>query len=434
MSALPVFDPQPLSPAALDALPHAAPFLALDLEVVERAYLGLRHALPQIGLHYAVKCNPKPALLARLHALGAGFEVASLSELELLVALGVDARRVLYSNPVKPSAHIAGAWRLGLHRFAVDSSCELEKLAAHAPGARVYVRLEAPDATSRVPLAGKFGVDAATAVSLLVEAWKLGLIPHGLTFHVGSQSLDPTAYARAIALAGDVMRAARVHGLRLALLDIGGGLPARYIEPIPRLETFGRAIADALAGLPYPIRVVAEPGRALVAEAGVMATTVIGVADRQGRRWVHLDVGAFNGMMETLETRRELVFPLAYLDDGPRRLVPCAVTGPTCDSEDTLFFDVPLPDDLRPDDRIYIGSAGAYTTAYASRFNGFEIPRTHVVGCSSVPSREGDAGECDGASREGESRWGLAEGRPRDGDRQGRHEVRRDPETTGVHA
>ncbi len=434
MNALAATESRPLSPAALEALPHAAPFLALDLEAVERAYLGLRRALPEVALHYAVKCNPEPALLAHLHALGAGFEVASLAELELLVALGVDARRVLFSNPVKPSAHVAGAWQLGLHRFAVDSSCELEKLAAHAPGARVYVRLAAPDATSRVPLAGKFGVDASTAVSLLVQAWKLGLVPHGLTFHVGSQSLDPSAYARGIALAGDVMRAARVQGLRLALLDIGGGFPAHYTEPVPPLAAFGRTIAEALIDLPYPVRVVAEPGRALVAEAGVLATTVIGVAERNGHRWVHLDVGAFNGMMETLETRRQLVFPLACSSRGPRRLVPCAVTGPTCDSEDTLFFDVPLPDDLRPDDRVYIGSAGAYTVAYASRFNGFEIPRTHLVGQSAAAARQGDSGERDQTSSEGERRWRLAEHRPCDGDRQWRYEVRRDTETTGVHA
>jgi ornithine decarboxylase len=115
---------------------------------------------------------------------------------------------------------------------------------------------------------------------------------------------------------------------------------------------------------------------------------VIGVAERAGRRWVHLDVGAFNGMMETLETRRELIFPLAWSSRGTERLVPCAVTGPTCDSEDTMFFDVLLPDDLRPDDRLYIRSAGAYTTAYASRFNGFDVPRTQVVGgLSAEPSR-----------------------------------------------
>ncbi len=370
----------PLSTSALDALRLPSPFLALDLDAVARAYASLRRALPGVGLHYAMKCNPEPALLTRLAALGARFEVASLAELRMLVALGVDAEGMLYSNPVKPASHVAGAFALGLDRFAADSRCELAKLAEHAPGARVYVRIDAADPMSRVPLAGKFGIDPATAVDLLVEARSLGLEPYGLTFHVGSQALDPGAYGRAIDLAGAVFRAARIHGLRLELLDIGGGLPARYTEPIPSLQAFGRVIGDAVSRLPYAVEVVAEPGRALVAEAGVMATTVIGIADRAGRRWVHLDCGAFNGMMESLETRRELIFPLAWSGRGARRLVPCAVTGPTCDSEDTMFLDVDLPDDLGPGDRLYIRTAGAYTIAYASRFNGFDLPRTHVVG------------------------------------------------------
>jgi ornithine decarboxylase len=377
MSAQPLECADPLAPAALDALSHATPFLFLDLGLVEAAYGGLRRALPGIGLHYAVKCNPEPAVLGRLHALGAAFEIASLPELESLVALGVYPRGVLYSSPVKPAAHIAGAARLGVTRFAADSRDELEKLAAHAPGAQVYVRLEAQDATCRVPLAGKFGVDPATALALLLEARALGLDPHGLTFHVGSQALDPSAYTCAIEVAAGVVRLAGAHGIRLGLLDIGGGLPARYAEPIPPLEAYARAIAKGLAALPYPVEVVAEPGRALVGEAGALAATVIGVAERRGRRWLHLDVGAFNGMMETLETRRQLVYPLAWSARGVRRLAPAAVTGPTCDSEDTLFLDVRVPEDLRTGDRLYILTAGAYTTAYAARFNGFDIPRTY---------------------------------------------------------
>ena len=380
MSAVAERRARPLSAASLDSLPYRSPFLALDLAVAERAYARLCRALPRVGLHYAVKCNPEPALLARLAARGAGFEIASLAELETLVALGVDPRRVLFSNPVKHAAHIAGAWRMGVDRFAADSRCELAKLAEHAPGSRVYVRLDASDSASRVPLAGKFGVDAEHAVQLLAEARARALVPYGLTFHVGSQAVDPAAYGRAIELAGSVMRATLAHGIRLELLDIGGGLPARYTEPVPPPEAFGRVIARALEQLPHPVVAVAEPGRSIVAEAGVMATSVIGVADRHGRRWVHLDVGAFNGMMETLETRRQLVFPLAWSHRGRRRLVPCSLTGPTCDSEDTLFHGAALPDDLGPGDRVYIGTAGAYTVAYASRFNGFEIPSIHLVG------------------------------------------------------
>jgi ornithine decarboxylase len=390
----------PLAPEALDALVFPAPFLALDLDVVEQSHAALRRALPQAAIHYAVKCNPEPAVIGRLHELGAGFEIASAAEVKLLGSLGLPGRDMLYSNPVKPSCQIAAAWRHGIDRFAVDSRGELEKLAAHAPGARVYVRLDAADPSCRVPLAGKFGIDAATALDLLLEARSLGLVAHGLTFHVGSQALDPGAFGRAIELCGRVMRAATAHGLRLELLDLGGGLPARYRDPVPALAAFAAAIEQAVERLPYPVALALEPGRALVAEAGVLVTTVIGVADRLGRRWVHLDVGAFNGMMETLETRRTLVYPLAWqAGTTPRRLGRCAVTGPTCDSEDTLFADVELPVDLREGDRLYIGTAGAYTTAYASRFNGFDIPRTHLVGASREASATPATRSCAAAPR-----------------------------------
>jgi ornithine decarboxylase len=264
-------------------------------------------------------------------------------------------------------------------RFAVDSVGELEKLAVHAPGARVYVRLEADDPTSRVPLRGKFGVDETTAGDLLLAARALGLEPHGLTFHVGSQACAPAAYARAIDRCGRVLRRLLRHGLVLELLDVGGGFPARYVESVPPLEAYGAAIALAVQDLPYALQVVCEPGRALVAEAGALVASVIGVAERGGRRWVHLDVGAFNGMMECLETRRELVYPLADSVPGRRRPAPCAVTGPTCDSEDTMFSDVLLSAALAVGDRVFVYTAGAYTTAYASRFNGFDVPTTYVA-------------------------------------------------------
>jgi ornithine decarboxylase len=231
-----------------------------------------------------------------------------------------------------------------------------------------------------VPLAGKLGVDGAMAIELLVAAAELGLVPHGLTFHVGSQALDPAAYARGVAQAGQVMCALLERGIRLDLLDVGGGLPARYDADVLPLSAYGDAILGAARrDLPYAVSLVVEPGRAIAAEAGVLVTSVIGVAERAGRRWVHLDVGAFNGLMESLETDRRLRYPIRA--PGRRRpLVRCSVTGPTCDSEDTILHDVPLPADLEVGERLHVCTAGAYTTAYASRFNGFDIPPTLVLG------------------------------------------------------
>jgi len=223
-----------------------------------------------------------------------------------------------------------------------------------------------------VPSEGKFGVGPDEAVRLLLAAVDAGLRPWGLTFHVGSQMTDPRAWAAPIREARMIMERLVPAGVRLAALDIGGGFPADYGQPVPPIEDYGVVIGSALATLPYAVEVLAEPGRALVADAGHLETTVIGIAERRGRRWAHLDVGAFNGVMEALETGRQLVLPMRDHREGPT--VPWAVTGPSCDSQDTLHHSVPLSAELQVGDRVTLGTAGAYTTAYASAFNGFEVP------------------------------------------------------------
>ena len=243
----------------------------------------------------------------------------------------------------------------------------------------MYVRLSTSNTLSEVPSEGKFGVDAAHAYRLLGDAAGLGLVPYGLTFHVGSQMTRPTAWAEAILEAGDLLTALASNGIRLSMLDIGGGFPARYRGDAPDPYEYGAFVRQALDLLPYRPYVVAEPGRGLVADAGVLVSTVIGTATRAGRDWVHVDVGAFNGLMEALETSNTLAFPLTDSRGATdQRLVH--LTGPTCDSQDTIMFDVPLSAGIDAGDRVHIRTAGAYTTAYAARFNGFEIPDVRVAG------------------------------------------------------
>jgi ornithine decarboxylase len=352
------------------------PYLLLDLDRVAAAYAEFVAALPGIDVHYAMKCNPDERILRRLHGLGGRFEIASTAELRSLVALGVDPAGLLYSNPVKPAGHVAEAWRAGVWRFAVDGRTELEKIAAVAPGAAVYARIGTAPGDNTVPSEGKFGVTPAVAADLLRRARALGLRPYGVAFHVGSQMLDPSAWTRALREVGTVLRS--LDGIRLELLDLGGGFPAAYDVPPPPLAAYGAAIEAGLAELPYrPAVLAVEPGRGLVAEAGTMVASVIGLAERGGRRWVHLDVGAFNGFMEALETGNRLRFPVTD-SRGSAVRTPAHLTGPTCDSQDTIMFDVPLSDDLAVGDQVFLGCAGAYTTSYASDFNGFPVPATHT--------------------------------------------------------
>jgi ornithine decarboxylase len=359
----------------------------MDLDQVERAYHDLRAALPEARVHYAMKCNPDQPVLGRLHRLGASFEIASAAELNDLIAVGVHPSTVLFSNPVKVPAHVRTTWAAGVDRFAFDSDAELDKLAEHAPGASVYVRLATTGADSGVPSEGKFGVDPAEAVRLMRRAVTLGLRAYGITFHVGSQMTDPSAWDRPIERCAAVLSDLLADGIRLTMLDLGGGFPARYGEDVPELPRYAKHIRSAVdENLPYPVDLIVEPGRALVAEAGVMVSTVIGIARRAGRQWAHLDVGAFNGVMEALETGNRLRYPIEDSRCSTTRTM-FHLTGPTCDSQDTVLFDVPMSADLAVGDRVRIGVTGAYTTAYASGFNGFDVPSVHYVGGGSVDAR-----------------------------------------------
>ncbi len=371
----------PLPPVAAEA----TPYLRLDLGQVAQRYAELGRALPGTALHYAMKCNPDPRVLRLLHGLGCGFEIASARELDDLVAVGVDPADVLFSNPVKVPRDVRHAAALGVRRFSCDSSAELAKVAEHAPGRAVYLRVAVEAAASEVPSEGKFGVGPRDVVRLALEARDLGLEVHGLTFHVGSQMTDVLAWETAIERCGALLRRLDDLGLRVSLLDIGGGFPARYADPVPSPEDVGAVVRSALARhLPYPVAVAAEPGRVLVAEAGTMVATVIGLAERGGRRWVHLDVGAFNGFMEALETGNRLRYPVSD-SRGSRDRIPCRLTGPTCDSQDTILLDALLSADLAVGDTVEIGGAGAYTTAYASTFNGFDVPAVRTVQPVHVP-------------------------------------------------
>jgi ornithine decarboxylase len=379
--SLPTSWPAALHPAALAQLSEATPYLAVNLDTIRDRFARLSATLPGTQIHYAMKCNPDPAILSCLATEGCCFEVASMGELELLRSIGVDPADVLYSNPVKPPAHVAAAHQAGIWRFAVDCEAELRKIARQAPGAAVYVRLRVDDHAAAFPLSLKFGAEADVARSLLVQARQLGLRPYGLTFHVGSQCVAPTAWRSAIASAGRLMQQLTSDGIHLQMLDLGGGFPACYGPPVPAIEDFGATIRRALQTLlPYrPDHLLIEPGRYLAAEAAVLVTTVICREQRAGEEWLYLDVGVYNGLMETQQMRHAWVYPILTepSSDPLVPTLPYTVAGPSCDSADTMFIRMELPADLDIGDQLYIGTAGAYTLSYASNFNGFPVP--HVV-------------------------------------------------------
>ena len=349
--------------------------LLIDLDCVEAKFKALRAALPEARILYAVKANPHPEVLARLAAVGCGFDIASLGELDHCRSAGAPVADMSYGNPMKKEADIAAARAAGVDLFALDSPMELEKLGRAASGARVFTRLAVSGAGAEWPLTHKFGCTIDEAVTFLERASQIGLRPTGVSFHVGSQQSDPDAWRHAIHRAGEVFRLAARRGVSLEFLNLGGGLPAQYAHPLPPLEAYVEVMRSAVRevfGDSAP-KLMIEPGRYMVGDAAVLAAEVVLVAKRpheRSQRWVYLDVGVWSGLDETMNERIRYRLHVP----GPQRPCgPVVLAGPTCDSADVLYrHSVELPLDLRAGERVIFLSAGAYTASCSTvDFNGF---------------------------------------------------------------
>jgi ornithine decarboxylase len=352
---------------------YTRPFLILDTAIVREKVRRFRAAMPRVRPHYAVKANPDRRVLKVLVQEGCGFEIASIAELDLLLSLGVPAAEVFYSNPVKARESIAYAAAKGVEWFVIDSLDELRRVHEIAPQAKLYLRIATPNIGSDWPLSGKFGAGAGDAREIVAAAAKLGADLAGVTFHVGSQCRNPENWRVALEKARSLFDTMLKAGLRPRLLNIGGGFPVRHVKPIPSVEVIGAVVNEGLKAFPDEVQVIAEPGRYLVSDAGYFVCRVLGTAVRAGKRWMHWDAGLFGGVIESSEG---LKYRIRTDRSGPD--IPWTVGGPTCDSVDIVMRDEPLPSDLQEGDFVYIRNAGAYTTAYASQFNGFPLPEVRA--------------------------------------------------------
>jgi ornithine decarboxylase len=345
------------------------PFLELETSVVAEHLRALSHTFAGTAIHYAVKANPHPDVLATVVAAGANFDVSSPAEVRACLAAGATPDDLVYSDPVKQRDHIAEAAALGVRLFVVDSVSEVRKLAGTAPGTAVVCRL----VTSGD---GTYGCSVGQAVDILRLAADLGLDAAGVGFHVGSRQRDPNAWRAPIADAAKVFAILRRHGMAPWLLALGGGFPARHEGDAPQLAAYGAVIEDQLTrsfGDHRP-RTILEPGRAVVGDAGALVTRVVGVIRRGGIRWVHLDAGAVTGAVDTVDEPVGLRIETSA-DGGPTG--PCVLAGPTCGSTELLHQVTPmeLPLDLTEGDVVRLESAGAYTSRHAG-----SDPLTVVVG------------------------------------------------------
>jgi ornithine decarboxylase len=344
------------------------------IEATARAFVA---AFPGDVL-YAVKCNPEPAVLRALRAGGVEhFDCASIAEIALVRSMFPDAA-IHFMHPVKARGAIREAWaRHGVRDFVLDSAEELAKVLEETTATGVagelglIVRLALPRGTAVLDLSGKFGAPPALAADLLREA-RRHTARLGLSFHVGSQCLDPLAWRHAMALAGEAIRDA---GVPLEVIDIGGGFAVPYpdVEPPP----LGAYLAEIEAGferLGMPkARLWAEPGRALVAGG---SSVVVQVQHRRGDA-LYVNDGVFGALADAGALGFRYPARLAR-PGGPapsQALAGFSFFGPTCDSADAMRGPFLLPADAREGDWIELGQLGAYGGCLRTAFNGFDRAR-----------------------------------------------------------
>ncbi len=371
----------PLSPRVSSFLAEANfqdPHLVVDLEQVLLNYQNLDQAMPQAEIFYAVKANPERQILQVLADSGSSFDAASLNEIESCLTLGIDPDRISFGNTIKKQRDIAAAFQKGIRLFAFDSAEELGKLAESAPGSHVFCRVLVNCDGAEWPLSNKFGCSMEMAEQLMIEAQKLGLIPTGLSFHVGSQQTQIHQWGLALGQIKKLYSSLKLRGITLTHINLGGGFPTQYTTDIPSIAAYGQGLEFALEqqfGDQIP-KVLIEPGRYIVGNAGVIEAEVVLVAQKQEgdeRRWVYLDIGIFSGLAECMD--EAIKYPISILGKETCKEVGSVIlAGPSCDSVDVLYKETAyqLPLNLKAGDKVHIHSTGAYTSTYSSvGFNGF---------------------------------------------------------------
>ncbi|MCQ4323728.1 ornithine decarboxylase [Stutzerimonas stutzeri] len=364
---------------------HETPFVVIDTDTISQAYDDLRAGFEFAKVYYAVKANPAVEIIDLLRDKGSSFDIASIYELDKVMARGVGPERISYGNTIKKAKDIRYFFEKGVRMFATDSEADLRNIAKAAPGSKVYVRiLTEGSTTADWPLSRKFGCQTDMAMDLLILARQLGLVPYGISFHVGSQQRDISVWDAAIAKVKVIFeRLKDEDGIELKMINMGGGFPANYITRTNSLETYAEEIIRFLKedfGDDLP-EIILEPGRSLIANAGILVSEVVLVA-RKSRtaveRWVYVDVGKFSGLIETMD--ESIKFPIYAEKKGEVEEV--VIAGPTCDSADIMYenYKYGLPLNLAIGDRLYWLSTGAYTTSYSAvEFNGFPPLKAYYI-------------------------------------------------------
>ncbi|XP_041044383.1 ornithine decarboxylase [Carcharodon carcharias] len=370
-------------------------FYVADLGDIVKKHIRWHKILPRVTPFYAVKCNDAKAVVKTLATLGAGFDCASKTEIQMVQSLDVPVEKIIYANPCKQLSQIKYAAMHGVQKMTFDSEVELLKVARGHPSAKLVLRIATDDSKAICRLSVKFGATLKTSRLLLERAKELDIDIIGVSFHVGSRCTDAQTYAQAIADARFVFDMGAEHGFNMYLLDIGGGFPGSEDTRL-KFEEIAAVINPALEKY-FPtdsgVQVIAEPGRFYAASAYTLSVNIIakkvmfneqsssddeddGEYDRTLMYYVNDGVyGSFNCI---LYDHADVMPVLVKKQKPDERLYLTSIWGPTCDGLDRIVERCSMPE-LQVGDWMVFENMGAYTVAAASTFNGFQRPQIFYV-------------------------------------------------------
>ena len=370
------------------------PFYCYSNAAIEQHFDAFRNAFAGQNalLFYAMKANSNQAVLTTLARLGAGMDVVSEGELRRARAAGVPGERIIFSGVGKT----LGEMNLGLEEnifcFNVESEPELEALsrAAMSLGAVAPIAIRVnPDVDARTHAKiatgkseNKFGVPISRARDVYAYARTLpGLSVRGVDMHIGSQIIDLEPFDDAFALLADFVRTLRADGHKIEHVDLGGGLGIPYRtdnNPPPFPEDYARIVARHTAAL--NCKVMLEPGRAIVGNAGVLVASVIYLKKGENKRFVIVDAAMNDLVRPTLYDAHHDILPVNEPAPRAAHMTRSDVVGPVCESGDYLALDRDLPE-VAAGDLIAVMSAGAYGAVQAGTYNSrLLIPEVLVKG------------------------------------------------------
>lgn len=356
---------------------YPTPSLLFSLSRIKKNYREIKDSIKDVEVFYAVKANDHPKILQTLIQEESSFEISSLNELKSLLKFKVPPSKIACLNPIKSPELLVEMNKNEIEVMAFDSFEEVDKIAKYAPRSKVVLRISVNNEGSDWPLTRKFGVDAAEAVPFMKYAERHKVQPIGITFHVGSQCLNKNNWSSALYVCDDIWKQAKIAGLELSCLSLGGGIPIKHTKKIPSISEIGKIVNKILSNNfnneKTKLKVTIEPGRGLVGDAAVMVASVVGKAQRGIEEWIYIDVGVFNGLMETIQN-----FTYELKTEKNRKRKTITLAGPSCDSVDIMYENVELPS-VKVGDKVFILNTGAYTSVYASDFNGFDPPKTYFI-------------------------------------------------------